>query len=113
MFMITKDYSRVRGHLTRSIRHLQCILKSTQLIDEEVYSEISYWEDTLTMIRTCLYECTDAYYGQIDIQDAIHELQSEMLASYKIVYARLSKEQQRDLAEAWLACKKAGDMLND
>lgn len=113
MYMTMKNYSKAKFYLTNSIRQLEFLLEllTARVLDKQIISEVNYWVTTLDMIRSCLYESIDEYYGKINIQDSIREVQSELTNAYHFIFIKLREKEQSFLANAWLYCKKAGEEL--
>lgn len=113
--MIPVDYSRIRYELTEALRHLQLLEEQVKAEDysEQVISEVSYWVTTLELIRNCLYDCTDYYYGEMDIQEAVEEIKEEMLAAF-VEFSKcreLKTLVQYRLTQAWQKCKVVEKLL--
>lgn len=113
MIMTTsKDYNRIRGHVTSSIRQIETLqVKSKEKLRSEVYlSEYDYWLSSLSLLRNCLYGCKDSYDGQINIDYAIIELKSEITNFIKVVQ-KLEPWELAYLDKAWKHLKDIEEML--
>ena len=110
---MTQKYSKVKFHLTSAIRELELSLvtlkdrnkDSTAIMNHE------YWIETLDLIRSCLYEEINEFYTKTSILEMIRETQSELSNAFRFVHNKLISNEQKQLATAWLYCKKAGDEL--
>lgn len=113
MIMATqKDYSRIRGHITSSIRQIEALqVKSKDKFRPDAYlNEYDYWLSSLQLLRNCLYGCIDEYSGQINIDYAIIELKSEITNFIKVVQ-KLEPWELAYLDRAWKRLKDIEEML--
>lgn len=110
MFMILKSNSTAKYHLTMAIRYLQ-VLSNSLINATKLHSEVTYWIDTLDMIRDCLYEEYEC--NTIEMLRSIREIQSELTNAYSFIKYEIDRKQLSHLSNAWLNCKQAGDSLGD
>lgn len=107
------DYSIVRYYLTESLRTLELI--KVRLDENKLWpnfcSEISYWVSSMELLRNCLYDCTDKYYGELDLLEALAETREEMSNAYRIVLKSLDKYNSKKFVRAWQNLKKAEEEL--
>lgn len=109
MFMkLKKDYSLVRGLITRAIRELEILYHRSKFKPYAVenLSEYDYWISSLELIRNCLYGCKKDYSGQIDISNSIKEIRSEITNFIKVIRSLRTRDLEC-LDRAWQNLTKA------
>lgn len=110
MFMkLKRNYSLVRGHITKAIRELESIQyynSRTDKVSLASLSEYEYWISSLELIRNCIYGCQDKYQGQIDVLYSIREIRSEITNFVKVIRP-ISTKTLKYLDRAWLALTRA------
>lgn len=113
MLVKMKDYSKLRGLLTKGIRHAELLLYSSKLhiVDSNLLSEVDYWITTFTMIREELYGCTEEYKGNLVLLDALEELLHDISNVYLLFKASLSKEDMQLVTIVWKCCNSAKVMV--
>lgn len=113
MFMMTQKYNKVKFYLTSAIRELELSLATLKdrNKDSTVITNYEYWVETLDLTRSCLYEEINEFYTKTNILEMIRELQGELSNAFRFVHNKLINNEQKQLASAWLYCKKAGDEL--
>lgn len=94
------DYAQIRYLLTEAIRYSDIAYGKIKHIKEDYIeqklSELQYWSSSFELVRNCLYDCTDAYYGKLDIKEVIIELQED-IENYVLVNKNIKMLEVKEL----------------